>query len=68
MKDIKTLLKEWKAGKCEYGLFTTTDENNNDVIVEITNQYLKTSTAQSNGWSRVNYYYKDGTTEETYER
>ena len=30
--------------------------------------YYKTITAQSNGWSRSNVWYEDGTSEEWYER
>lgn len=37
-----------------------TDERG-DPIFEMT-------TAQSNGWLRINYYYRDGTVEETYKR
>lgn len=68
MKDIKTMLQEWHNGKYKIGIYTTTDESNNNVIVEIANDYLKTTTMQNNGWARVQYYYLDGTVEETYER
>lgn len=37
------------------------DEETGDLIWKI-------STFQSNGWTRVNFYYKDGSVEETYEK
>lgn len=68
MKDFKTMLQEWREGKYETGVYTTTNENNDNIIVEIAKDYFKTTTMQSNNWARVNYYYLDGTVEETYER
>lgn len=68
IRNIKDLINDWKNEKIELGLYTTKDENNTNVIIEITNDYIKISTPQNNGWTRVNYYYKDNTAEETYER
>ena len=68
MRNIKTLINDWKNNKIESGLYSSVDENNDNIIIEVTNDYLKISTLQRNNWTRVNYYYKDGTTEELYER
>ena len=62
------MLNEFYDGKTELGLYTSTNENNEQIIVEITNEYLKTSVFQGNGWIRINIYHKDHTTEELYER
>ena len=47
-------------------------EDGEDVIVEAEHDedglVWKISTLQKNGWMRINYYYKDGTIEETYSR
>lgn len=67
-RDFRELLNEFYDGKTELGLYTSTNENNEQVIVEITNEYLKTSVFQGNGWIRINIYHKDHTTEELYER
>lgn len=67
-RDFRELLNEFYDGKTELGLYTSTNENNEQIIVEITNEYLKTSVFQGNGWIRINIYHKDHTTEELYER
>jgi hypothetical protein len=67
-RDFRELLNEFYDGKTEVGLYTSTNENNEQIIVEITNEYLKTSVFQGNGWIRINIYHKDHTTEELYER
>ncbi len=67
MNNIKTLLQQWKDNELEFGLYTSQDEEDRLVIIEVTNQYLKITTPQKNHWSRINYYYKDGTVEEIYE-
>lgn len=68
MKKFRNVLNEFYDNKLEEGIFTSENEDGENMIVEITNEYLKTSTAQSNGWLRVKYYYKDHTIEETYEK
>ena len=68
MKDFRTFLNEYYDGKAELGIFTTKNENGEVVIIEITNNYLKTSTSQNNGWLRINIYHKDKTVEEIYEK
>ena len=47
---------------------TSSNENDEQMIVEITDEYLKASVFQENGWTRVNIYHKDHTNEELYER
>lgn len=48
------------------------NEFNERVIIEKRNngelEYYKVSTLQSNNWVRVNCYYKDGSTDETYKK
>ena len=45
-------------------------ENSNceTVIIEGNKAVIITTTVQKNGWCRINEYYPDGTTTETYER
>lgn len=68
MKDFRGFLNEFYDGKVENGLFTTINEKDENVILEIAPNFLKASTCQNNGWTRVNIYHKDRTVEETYER
>lgn len=68
MKDFRTFLNEYYDGKAELGIFTTKNENSENIILEITKDYLKTSTSQNNGWIRVNIYYQDRTVEEYYDK
>ena len=68
MKDFRKLLEDFYNDKSEPGIFTTTNENGETVILEITPEFLKTSTNQSNDWIRINIYHKDRTVEETYEK
>lgn len=66
MRDFRDLLNDFYNNMVEPNIYTTKNENNEDIIIEITNDYLKTSTSQSNGWLRINIYHKDRTTEEYY--
>lgn len=68
MRDFRDLLNDFYNNMVEPNIYTTKNENNEDIIIEITNDYLKTSTSQSNGWLRINIYYKDRTTEEYYDK
>lgn len=68
MRDFNEFLNDFYNDKAEIGLFTTKNENGENIIIEITNNYLKTSTSQNNGWLRVNIYHKDKTVEEYYEK
>lgn len=48
-----------------------TNENGERVIIEHYDEdepYFKVTTFQNNDWIRINYFYKDGSTEEIYER
>ena len=40
----------------------------NIIIERNGNECFKITTAQANGWCRINYYYADGSSEELYER
>ena len=68
MEEFRDLLNNFYENNVELGIFTSKNEKDEDVIIEITNDYLKTLTIQQNGWIRVNIYYKDRTTEEIYEK
>ena len=68
MRDFREFLNDFYNDKADLGLFTTKNEKDEDVIIEITNNYLKTSTIQNNGWMRINIYHKDKTAEEYYEK
>ena len=62
MTDYERLLK--KHGKCE-GLCGVNEDGEN-VIVSIDDRLAEVKTLQKNGWIRVNTYWYDGTSEETY--
>ena len=68
MLNFSDLLDDFYNGKAELGLFTTKNVVGEDIIIEITNDYIKTSTCQKNGWIRVLIYHKDRTLEEIYEK
>ena len=68
MKSIKELLNDLKNKKLETGIYTSVNDNGDNIIIEVTKNYIKTRTPQSNGWDKINYYYTDGTIEETYEK
>lgn len=68
MKNFNELLNEFYDEKLNDGLFTTTNEKGENMLLEIMPQYLKSSTFQQNGWTRINIYYKDYTMEELYEK
>ena len=68
MKDFRKLLEDFYNDKSELGIFTTTNEDGETVILEITPGFLKTLTYQNNDWIRINIYHKDRTVEETYEK
>lgn len=44
------------------------NDNNESVLVVIGEDRMKISTAQNNGWIKINYVYKDGTFEEMFEK
>ena len=58
-------------GKLEPGIYSSKNENNDNLIVGIGNNGFQISTEQANGWTRVNIYtYGNGqwTEEEMYEK
>lgn len=68
-KEIKEFTKD-----CELPFTATNDEEEN-VIIEhgreddgLKEHFYKITTAQKNGWLRINIYWEDGTTEEMYEK
>ena len=45
-----------------------TNENGEYVQIGVYKNFLTIRTLQSNGWERTNIYYRDGSSEELYER
>lgn len=70
MKTIKEYIKECNEGKLSSSLYTTTNEDDQKVIVELQKgSGAKVSTLQSNGWYEVVYYDENGDVEgTTYEK
>lgn len=63
-------LKRETKGK-KFPLFGKNEDGEATIIyhgVSDNEEFFKTTTAQSNGWIRVNIYYADGSCEELYER
>ena len=56
----------------EYGdsstMYPGINENGEDVYISIFEDKIVTATTQSNGWIRKNIYYRDGSSEEMFER
>ena len=67
-KEFEEFKNEFYNGTAPKDMFTSVNENNENIILEITDEYLKTSTPQNNGWIRVNVYHKDHTVEEYYDK
>lgn len=44
------------------------NEDGDMVMTEVTQEFVKITTYQQNGWVRVNYFYTDGTVEELYDK
>lgn len=57
-----------KAMKDDTLMCGKNSENENVIIQRLGPKCYCVSTMQNNGWCRKNYYYSDGSTEETYER
>ena len=56
--------KAYNDNKCVW-----INENNEAIVIsKETDNVYRTEVAQLNNWLRVNYYHKDGTVEETFER
>lgn len=43
------------------------NEEGEDIMVEVETDYVCVTTFQHNHWIRLNYYWRDGTTEEVYD-
>lgn len=67
MNNFENFKNDFYSGVAKKGVFTSVNDNNENIILEVTDEYLKISTLQNNGWVRVNLYYKDHTSEEYYE-
>lgn len=68
MKVFNIFLEEFYDNKVALGTYTTKNENDENIIVEVTEENLKISTCQSNGWIKVKCYCKDHIIEEYYEQ
>ena len=49
-------------------MYPGTNEHGEEVHISIFKEKIVTSTRQSNGWTRKNTYYRDGSREEMYEK
>ena len=49
-------------------MYPGTNEHGESVYISIFDDKIVTMTLQTNGWSRKNTYYRDGSREETFER
>ena len=48
-------------------MYPGTNENGEDVFISIFPERIVVSTMQSNGWNRINTYYRDGSSDETFD-
>lgn len=67
MKTLEDLKQDFYEGKLASGVFTSINEKGENLIINISEEFLKISTIQDNGWKRVNIFYKDKTMEEYFE-
>lgn len=44
-----------------------TNENGEDILIDVTDTFVVVTTFQNNHWIRVNTYYIDGTVDETFD-
>lgn len=68
MKTLEELKQDFYKGVAPIGLFTSVNEHGENMIIDISKDFLEISTIQSNGWTRVNIFHKDKTVEEYFER
>lgn len=71
MQDFSDVVKQYMDGKFDDkigDIYTSINALGQNVMVHITKDCLIITTFQNNGWARANYYYKDGTTCETYSK
>lgn len=67
----EVLKRKIEAHTKEKGFKSTLSGKNSDdedVIIIAYEDCIKTKTMQKNGWIRTNVYYKDGSSEETFEK
>lgn len=55
----RDLVEKTKKNEIELGFYTSKNEDGEDLIVEISKDYVRVDTIQKNGWIRINYYYLD---------
>lgn len=68
---IDDMKQRFILGLLEPGIFTSKNENGDNIIVSVGSNGFQTSTEQDNGWTRINRYTYEGnqwTYEEIYER
>ena len=67
---VKSIIDKIRKGKLKPGVYTTTNENKeNAIIVCLTDNHILVTTAQHNGWIRINEYDENGKMiGETYEK
>ena len=66
---MQSYIDKYITGQLSVGdCYFMKNDNDEDVIVVVLNNCLRTITKQKNDWLRINDYYHDGTTTETYER
>ncbi len=71
--NIDTMKEKFLKGELEQGIFSSKDNEGNEVVVGVGKDGFQLSTYQSNGWVRVNIYTYDKENnewinEETYEK
>ena len=49
-------------------MFFAENENGESMIISVRPDSVKVETLQRNGWTRINIYHSDGTTEEIFRR
>lgn len=62
------LVQKLRDNEIELGFYTSKNEDGEDLIVEIKEDYVRIDTIQNNGWIRINCYYLDGIKTETYKK
>ena len=70
---LEEMKEKFLKGTLKEGLFTSTNENNDNVVIGIDKDGFRISTHQSNGWVRTNEYTydkdnKEWIEEESYEK
>lgn len=62
MRSIEEFKQDFIDGKLEKGLFTSINEEGQNVIVEVDDDRFLISITQDNGWVHTNEYLWDGST------